>query len=161
MVKEDNKYDRIKTLCEEPKIGKNKNNNSELNNIKNRYKCWIFGFIISILPILGLTFFYAMIGDLSGEFLKKMFSDSSIMFISVTTCVSLMYEYILSEKCLPWLHMTVIIFASFLYTGISIASEKFLDNYNFTLAIVFNIIFIIIVLARGYFQYKEEIRGVS
>lgn len=161
MSEEHNNFRRMRELCEEPKTVENASAGCNENKtaIVNRFKCWIFGFVISCVPIFGLAIFRFLIGESSDGIWIDVLSDSEIMFISISVAVTAMYDYISSKKQFPWSYIILIILGAILFTGISIANESFSDYFNAQVAMVLNVAFIAIVLVRGIAQYIQEYWG--
>ena len=158
MTGEQDIYKNLHTLCDEAEIvsDKSKPNNVEINNIKERFRCWILGFIISCIPMLGLAVYKVLTNENIKDIFIQTLSESEIMFLGVSIAVTAMYDYVSYQKKFSWTYIIIMLLGTILYMAIALAESIPSVEFNSWYACGLNISFVSIVLLRGFVQYAIQ-----
>ena len=147
-------------LCQEPETVKNIGVNSKSSHadIQKQFSCWFVGFLISFMPVFGMAIYHLIIGKRLVEVFVIEFCSSEIMFISVSTAVTAMYDFFVAEKRFSWSYILIIVFSSILYTIFFILNDSSPESYNVRMVIALNVIFLAVVFTRRIAQFLQEYR---
>lgn len=153
---------RLQQLCNEPETANNGTKKQPENKAatKERLKCWIAGILISFASILVLFFVRLSILENKMKVLIDTLSDTEIMFMSVSTAITAMYDYVSTKKMFSWFYLIVVLIGSLFFMGFSVINEIATVDVNPKITIIINISFFLIVFLRGVVQYLcEFIKG--
>lgn len=150
---------RIQELCDETEVVTQTLQSEILckDTVKERFNCWISGFGVSCVPILGSLIVQVLIGGVSlFDSMLHMLDSSEIIFLGISIAVTAMYDYVTYQKKFSWLYIIIVLLGTVIYTVISMIENMEDINANFFYIRILNICFLSLVLIRGGAQYYKQ-----
>lgn len=136
-------------------------NNSQTSDIKKSFHMWLYGMIMSFIPLISLPLFLVFTSKFSeiSDSLLKIFGSPAIMFMAVSLTVTStndnMSDYYGSNKRSVKINIIWIVISTIFYCIMNIAEYIAKDSYNIKFAVILNFIFLIVTLVLGLASYKR------
>lgn len=127
---------------------------------EEKYHNWIWGIVISFLPILALPFEDFIRSGNIFKMLYRLFCDSSVIFIGISFTITALNDFVgygKNEK--RWMNSNffLLILGTIFYTVVTMRKDKNLD-INMTVVFWFDLIYFIVMVLLGANRYIDAIR---
>ncbi len=134
---------------------------TKLKSAREQYRNWWLGFGISFIPLLALPLFEAFNSNISTKgFFIMLFGGCEVIYMGVSLGITSLNDYIKhnnkKQGRVGW-NLFLVILGAVLYVLMAISKYKS-KNFNDSLALSFNIVFLIIIMIIGSAEYIQQIR---
>jgi|GEM_PF-5102786 len=145
-------------VADEKKV--EKQNKQKLKSSKRKFKVWLFGIAISLLPLMALPFWDLISGGNLETMFYKLFCDISIMFVGISFTITAMNDFMYKEQDDWMLNLILLILGAIVYTIVIIQKDA---NSNMNMDVVFglNLGYFILMFVLSASKYIKEIWEVK
>lgn len=166
-----NNLDELDKIGQEPIIGKEQLENKEKiknkkNQIKHRYRNWLIGLIISLIPLLAVPFIGLFKGENEFSYIfYDIFSSYEIIFVGIALSIAALNDFVSQEseeskEGWTWLNIIIIAFGAMIYGGLAVESNAG-ENFDLSAIFIFNLIYLGIIFLLGSAKYYQEFKEVK
>lgn len=152
-------------IGKEPFARANSNESSRQNDVKERFRNWWIGLVISFIPLFAVPFSKLLSGKSSNLFFE-VFSNYEIIYVGISLMIVTLNDFMShsSKKAKnSWhgLNIALIVIGAVIYGLMAVThynAEVGDGTFDFSVAFWFNIIFLVIIILLGSIQYWCEMR---
>lgn len=129
--------------------------------VKKQFHIWLMGLVVSIIPLLVLPIYHAIISKPFCVIFEDFFVNAEIIFVGISLTIASMNDFVtpMSKEAgsgWMWTNIITILLGTITYGAMVLAINLGIESINRGFVIVFNIIYLVFCFLMGLCKYKSK-----